>query len=249
MSRAAFPKQAMILTAGRGTRLGELGRRRAKVLIEVDDTPLLSHHLRYLSWHGVERVVINASHLAEQLEEFARRHHAPPELQVSIESEPLGTAGGVIKARPMFASGRLLVIYGDVMAGEDLRPMAALHDQHRPGATLAVYHSDRVETKGVMELSGSRITTFREKDPTLTSGWVNAGIYVIELDWLARYPSDRPLDFGLDIFPAALRAGDELRAFRLDDPVLDIGTEPDLAEARRRGLPALSGVDAPSGRA
>lgn len=229
----------MILAAGRGTRLGPVGERRAKVLVEIDDRPLLAHQLRYLSAQGIERVVVNASHLADQLKDFVRKHSPPPTLELVVEPEALGTAGGVRNALPRFSSDPVLVLYGDVITPEGLAPMGDLHELERPVATLAVYRSDDVREKGVVDLSGSKVTSFQEKDPDLTSGWVNAGIYIVEPDWLRRHPDDRPLDFGFDLFPDALAAGEDLRAYRLGAPVFDLGTLPQLAEARERGLPQV----------
>ena len=239
----AFPKQAMILAAGRGTRLGALGERQAKALVEIDGKPLLAHQLAYLEAHGISRVVVNASHLAEQVEAFAKDHPGVIELEVVVESEPLGTAGGVRNALGRFTSDPLLVVYGDVVSGEDLRPLGDAHERFRPAATLAVYHSDRAQQKGVVELSGSRVTAFHEKDPNRTSGWVNAGIYVVDPGWVGGFADGAPLDFGFDLFPAALASGRELRAHRLSAPVLDVGTLDDLARARARGLPALARLD------
>jgi len=227
----------MILAAGRGTRLGDEGKRRAKALVDIGGDPLLAHQLHYLGSQGVERVVINASHLAEQVEEFAGRHADPPQLEVVLEAEALGTAGGVINALPSFLPGSILVLYGDVIATEDLGPMASVHQQGHPVATLAVYHSDAAQAKGVVELSDSTVTAFHEKDPGRSSGWVNAGIYLVEPEWLRGFTLDGPLDFGFDLFPAALEGGQELRAHRLEQAVLDIGTPADLALARERGLP------------
>jgi NDP-sugar pyrophosphorylase family protein len=235
------PTEAMVLAAGRGTRLGDLGERQAKTLIEIGGEPLLARQLRYLREHGIERVIINGSHLVEQLQEFASEHRGKPDLQLVVESEPLGTAGGTVNALPLFEGDPILVLYGDVLLTEGIDPLIALHAKHRPVATLGVFHSDDASAKGVVELSDSRVTGFHEKDRAKTSGWVNAGVYVIEPSWLAEW-SDRkpPLDFGFDLFPAALAVGGEIRAHRLARPVLDIGTPADLARARELGS-ALQG--------
>ena len=68
--RLEQPKTAMILAAGRGTRLGALGRKKAKSLLELDGKPLIQHHIEKLRGAGFEKIVINVSHLAEQLKEF-----------------------------------------------------------------------------------------------------------------------------------------------------------------------------------
>lgn len=225
----------MILAAGRGTRLGALGRRQAKTLIEFEGMPLLEHHLRYLERHGVSRVVVNASHLASQIEAFADGFAGPPSLEVIVEQEALGTAGGVINALTALSDDPLLVLYGDVIVREEIGPMAAVHDHGDRVATLAVYHSDQAEGKGVVELEGEAVTGFREKDPEVESGWINAGIYIVEPGWLAGFAGRPPLDFGFDLFPAALASGLGLGAYKLADPVLDIGTPADLASAESDG--------------
>jgi NDP-sugar pyrophosphorylase family protein len=232
----SFPEQAMILAAGRATRLGALGRERAKTLIEIDGRPLLEHHLRYLGDQGVTRVVVNASHLAEQLVDFASGWQGPPALEVAVEDEPLGTAGGVIDALGRFEPGPLAVVYGDIIVSEPLARMGALHAGSGAVATLAVFDSDDVAAKGVVELEGDRITGFREKDPEIAEGWVNAGVYVIDPSLLDGFAAADHPDFGHDVFPAALAAGRDLRAHKLAAPVLDIGTPTDLARARAGGL-------------
>jgi mannose-1-phosphate guanylyltransferase len=234
-----FPEQAMILGAGRGTRLGRLGERIPKVLVQIDGVPLLARQLDYLVAHGVESVVVNASHLAGQIEEFARGREDGPAITVVVESEPLGTAGGVINALPHLSRAPLLVLYGDVVCGEGLGLMSELHDCETPAATIAVYNSDQAEAKGVVEIDGSAVTNFYEKDPERATGWVNAGIYIVEVDWLSRFPSGEFLDFGFDVFPAALRGQESIRAHRLREPVIDVGTPEDLETAREAGLPPV----------
>jgi len=225
------PKQAIVLAAGRGSRLGALGEQCAKALVEIAGKPLLAHQLAYLASLGVERVVVNASHLAEQVIDFAATHRGAPKLEVVVEPELLGTAGGVANALPLLSPGPVWILYGDVVVRDDLQPMATAHTSHDSVATLAVYHSRRIEGKGVLDLDESLVTGFHEKVATRGAGWVNAGIYLIETEWVARFPVDAPLDFGFDIFPAALAAGESLRAYRLAEPVLDIGTPESLARA------------------
>ena len=222
----------MILAAGRGTRLGSLGRRVAKALVEVGGEPLLARQLRYLRASGVEQAVVNASHLADQIESFAAGWSGGPRLEVSIEAEPLGTAGGVRAALDRFSDEPILVLYGDVIAREGLGPLGDLHRREQPFATIAVYHSGGAEEKGVVDLDGTLVTAFHEKDPARTAGWVNAGIYVVEPAWLRGYPAGEFLDFGFDLFPAALAGDGEIRAHRLAEPVLDVGTPADLARAQ-----------------
>src|SRR4051812_50224734 len=91
---------AMILGAGRGTRLAELRLDVPKVMVDIGGRPLLERQIDYLAREGIERVVINAHHLAEAIESFARKHTGSVELTVVTEPELLGTAGGGRNAPP-----------------------------------------------------------------------------------------------------------------------------------------------------
>src|SRR5437588_12121913 len=104
----------MILAAGRGTRLGALGLRIPKALVEIGGEPLLARQLNYLEGAGVERIVVNAHHLADQIVEFVAQHRGSVQVDVSFEPELLGTAGGVRAAIDRFNDASpIVVIYGD----------------------------------------------------------------------------------------------------------------------------------------
>src|SRR5688500_16793312 len=111
---------AMILAAGRGTRLGDLGRAIPKVLVEVGGEPLLARHLRYLEGQGVRRVVLNVHHLASQVRAWVHEYPGPLDVICVEEPELLGTAGSVRNALDHLLPGPFLVLYGDVLFDADL---------------------------------------------------------------------------------------------------------------------------------
>lgn len=225
---------AMVLGAGRGTRLGELGRRVPKVLVDVAGRPLLARQLDYLEREGVGRVVVNAHHLADAVLAFAAAYRGPVDLEVVVETDLLGTAGGVRNALPRLGSDAFVVLYGDVVVDVSLAAILAEHRRARAQATLTVYATSAVEGKGTVELgAGGEVLRFREKSPDVVPpALVNAGLYVVEPNLLAGLPPGRELDFGLDVFPSALRDGARLQGFRLPRPVIDMGTPEGLAAAR-----------------
>jgi NDP-sugar pyrophosphorylase family protein len=230
---------AMILAAGLGTRLGDLGRAEPKALIDIAGKPLLQRQLEFLERQGVDRVVINAHHLAPRIVDFADRYRGPLEVRCVVEPELLGTAGGVRNVLDALGPGAFLVLYGDVVVQEELEPLVGHHSRRQPAATLAVYEAASGEAKGVVEMdASSRVTGFREK-PELGPGSVliNAGLYVVEPALIETLAPGVFADFGQDVFPAALAAGLEIEAVRLTAPVIDIGTPEGLAHAREVASP------------
>ncbi|HWD63588.1 MAG TPA: NDP-sugar synthase [Solirubrobacteraceae bacterium] len=225
---------AMILAAGLGTRLGALGAATPKILIDVGGRPLLARHLDYLAAMGVDRVVINLHHHADQVEAYITSHNAPVEVTCVREVSLLGTAGGVRNALDELTPGPLLVIYGDVLFPDPVDVMLEQHRSTDAAATIAVHGAASTTGKGVVEVAGSgRVLRFVEKGgKTDGPALINSGIYVLNESVLDGVAGGGFSDFGSDIFPALLAEGKIIWSYRLPRPVIDIGTPEGLALAR-----------------
>ena len=95
--------QAMILAAGKGTRLRPLTLKTPKPLIEVGGQPLIVWHIKALQAAGITDITINASYLADKLmDELGDGSQFGVRLQWSVEEDaPLETAGGIFHALQM----------------------------------------------------------------------------------------------------------------------------------------------------
>lgn len=227
----------MILAAGRGTRLGDLGRTVPKALVKVGGEPLLARQIRYLKDGGAERIVINAHHLADQVESFVAEHPQVADIEVVVEPELLGTAGGVRNALPLLGEEAFVVLYGDVIVDAPIGAILETHRQTRVSATLTLYRTAEVDGKGTVELaSDGMVSAFHEKTSSSVDGYayVNAGLYVVEPSLVQDLPSGEELDFGHDVFPAALAQEQKLTTYVLDVPVIDVGTPTMLEIAHER---------------
>ncbi|MDQ4023905.1 MAG: nucleotidyltransferase family protein [Actinomycetota bacterium] len=222
----------MILAAGRGTRLGALGRSTPKVLVDVGGRPLLQRHLEYLEREGFSRVVLNAHHLAAQITAFVASYAGPLEICCVLEARALGTAGGVRNALPLLEPGPFLVLYGDVLVEEPLAPLFELHQENGAVATLVVHWDGSAKGKGVVRADvNGRVTGFEEKSQSSGRALVNSGVYVVEPELVSSVPAGTPTDFGHHVFPSALDRGLPIFSYPISDPVIDIGTPRGLALA------------------
>ncbi|HTT57186.1 MAG TPA: sugar phosphate nucleotidyltransferase [Opitutaceae bacterium] len=133
--------KAMVLAAGRGTRLRPLTDARPKALVEVGGRTLLEHVLRRLGAAGVTEVIINLHHLGAQIPPFLERHRNFGLERVAFSDEPLllGTGGGLKQAAAFFDDGRPFLLHNvDVLSDIDLRALLAVHRRNHALATLAV---------------------------------------------------------------------------------------------------------------
>ncbi len=181
----------LVLAAGKGTRLGDLGRSTPKVLVPIGSRPLLDLHLDHLAAQGARRVVVNAHHLADQIVAHVDRYRGRLEIEVLVEPTLLGTAGAAINALDALGGETFLVLYGDVMIFERLAPLLAAHRAAGADGTLTVYERADTRAKGVVEVDADgRVESFAEKDPERSGpGLVNAGLYVLEPRVLEGFPA------------------------------------------------------------
>ncbi|WP_420456096.1 sugar phosphate nucleotidyltransferase [Rubrivirga sp.] len=139
---------AMILAAGLGTRLRPLTHHTPKALVEVDGVPMLERVARRLIDAGADRVLVNVSYLADQVQayidgaDWRTGTGEPVEVVVSDEPDgPLETGGGIKKAAGFFRrDAPFLVHNADILTDVDLGALWRAQRDAADGriATLAV---------------------------------------------------------------------------------------------------------------
>lgn len=129
----------MILAAGLGTRMRPLTDTLPKPLVKVAGRPLIDHVLDRLAEAGVERVVVNVHHLADQMQRHLAQRKQP---QIVISDERgllLGTGGGVKKALPELGDAPFFHINSDTIWIDGVKPnLARLADAFDPAAMDAL---------------------------------------------------------------------------------------------------------------
>ena len=93
-------KHAMILAAGLGTRMKPLTLEIPKPLIKVGGKKLLERSINLLENHGVEQIIINIHHLADQIEKFVLNIKSKAKIIISNEKDLLLDTGGGVKEGP-----------------------------------------------------------------------------------------------------------------------------------------------------
>lgn len=183
--------RAVILCAGRGTRLGSLTMDCPKPMLPINSIPLLGHIVRNMVAASVTEIGINLHYLPESIREYlgdgSRWRIA---VHYFYEKQLLGTAGALV---PMFdwlqEDDEFLVSYGDIVTDQDLRLLLEAHRKRNSFATLLV-HSRQVSNSVVTMDGDGRIRSFLERpvgqpdrsiDATSDTGqnWVNSGVQIL----------------------------------------------------------------------
>lgn len=138
---------AFLLAAGHGTRLRPLTLHRPKPLVPVCGVAMLDYALALCRGHGLNRVVVNAHHLAEQIQGWAADR---ADVEVSVETpELLGTGGGLRLVGDRLAE-RIAVVNGDTLCDVDLTALLAAVPQGGSAMALRPHLSDAESRYGVV---------------------------------------------------------------------------------------------------
>jgi mannose-1-phosphate guanylyltransferase len=261
--------KALILAAGKGTRLKELTRDCPKPMLPIGDMPLLAHHLHWLRRHGISEIAINLHHAPEVITDyFGEGHQFGVKLHYSHEETLLGTAGAAKRVQGFLSQTidqpfdqSFVVVYGDVFTNLNLRRLVHFHQMRMnqaqmkqtptPAMTLALYQVPNPTECGLVELDVmGQIVRFTEKPPAdqVFTRLANAGIIVCAASVLDAIPLETVFDFGLDLFPMYLEAQTPLfgQEVQEDEYVIDIGTPDGYQRAKEVHMRSASSLLAAS---
>ncbi|NEO62663.1 MAG: NDP-sugar synthase [Moorea sp. SIO4G2] len=242
--------KAMILAAGKGTRVRPITYTIPKPLIPILQKPVMEFLLELLRQHGFDQIVVNVSHLANEIESYFRDgQRFGVEISYSFEGrivdgqlvgEALGSAGGMRKIQDFypFFDDTFVVLCGDALIDLDLTAALKFHKEKGAIATLVAkpVPREQVSSYGVVVTDETgRIKAFQEKpsvEEALSTN-INTGIYIFEPEIFKYIPSGQEYDIGGELFPKLVETGAPFYAVPMDFQWVDIGKVPDYWRAVR----------------
>jgi mannose-1-phosphate guanylyltransferase len=224
--------KALVLIGGFGTRLRPITYTLPKQLIPIAGKPVLYHVFDLLP-RDLDEVVLAMGYKAEVLSAYVRDHPPPWPVRTVVETEPLGTGGGMKNAEAHLSDPYFL-LNSDVIASVDLASVRAFHRDRGGVGTMTLAEVEDTRPYGVAALGArDRIEKFVEKpEPQdAPSHWINAGIAIFARSVVDRIPPGRAVSFEKEIVPGLLAEG--VYGYRLDKYWDDAGTPERLLRSQR----------------
>lgn len=171
--------KAMILAAGLGTRLKPFTEHHPKALAIVNGKSLLQRNIEYLQVYGMNEVVVNVHHFADQIiDTIEKKNGWGSKVTISNESdEVLETGGGLLRAKAFFDNeAKWLVMNADILTDLDLTKMLEadkVFDACAEGemvATLAV--TSRITSRNLIFNTAGTLCGWRN-NATNQEKWAN----------------------------------------------------------------------------
>lgn len=197
---------ALLLAAGLGTRLRPLTDTIPKCLVPIRGRPLLAYWLDLLVGGGIDRIVVNAHHLADQVARFVAQSPHRGRVELAREERLLGTGGSVLRHRARMGEGPFLLAHADNLTRFDLAAFLARHRARPAGCalTMMTFETRTPESCGIVEVDARGVVVaFEEKPRAPRSRLANGAVYVLEpeaVDALAALGKEAP-DVSTELLP------------------------------------------------
>ncbi len=231
-----FPKKAVILAGGKGTRLYPITKEIPKPLLPINKKPIINYLVDLFFSQGVKEiaVLINKDH-QEDFEWWKRRYYPAVKIIFSQETEPLGTFGGLYFLKDWLAGERFFFTNGDELKKIDLAEMAKFHQKAGTVATIALVKVPNPQDYGVVLCESDLVKEFLEKPSpaqilkkfgagkNLPSNYINSGLYLFSSEIFHYHPGPKFLMAEKDLFPK-LAEEKKLAGFCFDGKWMDCGT-------------------------
>ncbi len=178
-------KHAMILAAGLGTRMKPLTLKTPKPLIKIGKRNLLERSIELLENHGVEQIIINVHHLANQIETFIT--DLKPKVRITISSEKdllLDTGGGVKKGTKIFDEKPFFILNPDTLWSskylEEMKSLEKIYFKIKKPCLLLVKKKLSLDNsfKGDFNLNNNIVSKGKEND------FIFTGLQLIERNYI-----------------------------------------------------------------
>jgi UDP-N-acetylglucosamine diphosphorylase / glucose-1-phosphate thymidylyltransferase / UDP-N-acetylgalactosamine diphosphorylase / glucosamine-1-phosphate N-acetyltransferase / galactosamine-1-phosphate N-acetyltransferase len=227
--------KAIILAAGRGTRMGSLTADIPKPMLVAAGKPLLEHILDRMREAGVDHVLLVVGYRREVIQE----HFAGYELDIeyAVQETLDGTGRAVALGRGFAGGDPFLVTFGDIVCeSADYRGIIDDHVE-AAGVLGAKWLDDPYQGAAIYEENGV-VRSIIEKPPkgTSTTHWNSAGLYTFEpelFDYLDRLDTSPRGEYELTSAVAAMIAdGRRMLLYAIQGSWRDVGRPEDLPIAQ-----------------
>jgi dTDP-glucose pyrophosphorylase len=214
--------KAVVLAAGRGTRMRELTNDLPKPMIEVRAKPVLQHIVEGLRDAGVRSFLVIVGYHAEMVRNFfGDGRHYNVDIEYATQTVQDGTGRVVNLARNFVGESPFVLSYGDILISPvNYKRAVDLHDDCE--AIITVTRGEDVSKGGAVFVNEQmELTDLREKpkpgEPT--SPWYNAGLYAFRpsvFEFIAKLkPSPRGEYELTDAIRDLARSGKKVKALEL----------------------------------
>ncbi len=225
--------KAVILAAGKGTRLLPLTENTPKSLVKINGVPMLNRMLKQLKDVGISEVVVIVHHLKEKVIDYCNNFQG---IKVTcVEQEEMkGTADAVLCAEGHINERFLCLGVDSYFETSMLKELVSLE-----GNVITCVEVEETSRYGILAVNGNEVTEIVEKPNDPPSNFANMSVYIFPIEIFDAckevVPSARGELEVTDAINSLIEKGVSFSYFKAEK-ILDIGTPEQLKEAEELNL-------------
>ena len=153
-----YKPQAMIFSAGLGTRFKPWTDKHPKALAVINRKTLLQRNIEYLQQYGITDVIVNVHHFADQIIDAIEKNKGwGSNIIISDETDSvLETGGGLLKAKHLFKPGqKFITLNVDMLPDLNIHDLLAFHEANKPLISMSV--SNRKTSRNLLFDAANRL--------------------------------------------------------------------------------------------
>lgn len=223
--------ECIILAGGLGTRLQGVIGNQPKCMAPVNGLPFLHYIFNYLEQQSCTRAILSLGHKHEVVLDWLQTETRSFEIDHVIETEPLGTGGGIQLAMQKAITDNVVVLNGDTMFCVDTTALLHVHKQTNAGTTLSLKEMHNFDRYGVVNKNDQGLITSFEEKKHRDTGLINGGVYAINKNYFFSKHLPQKFSFEKDYLEAFVKEG-KFQSYISKEYFIDIGIPEDYSKAQ-----------------
>lgn len=233
MIRKAIRK-AMVLAAGRGSRMGSLTADVPKPMLPIEGRPMLEHIVERLEQAGIGEILIVVGYRRELIEE-----HFRDRVRFVTQEVAEGTASAVRLGRDFAAGEPFLLTFGDILChASNYRGICEIQEREDAAAVVGVKWAEDPWQGAAVYADDARVVTRIIEKPApgaSTTHWNSAGLYAfgpVVFEEIERVPKSPRGEYEItSAVEQMIEGGRPVRMFEMRGAWRDVGRPEDLDAA------------------
>jgi D-glycero-alpha-D-manno-heptose 1-phosphate guanylyltransferase len=231
---------AIILAGGFGTRLQTVVKDIPKPMAPIRSKPFLAYLIDYCSSQKIRRIILSTGYKHEVIQNYFGSEYKNVSISYSIEDEPLGTGGAILKAALGSEEEEFFILNGDTFFNINFQEFYAAHSFRQTHLSLALKTMKNFDRYGAVITDASgKIISFTEKS-FYAHGNINGGIYILNKKLFSEVKLKGKFSFEKDLMEQFVSQF-PFYGFPFDDYFIDIGIPEDYRRAQNE-LTQITGL-------
>ncbi len=214
--------KAIILAGGEGKRLRSVINDVPKPMAPINGKPFLEYLILQLRKQNIKDIIFSIGYKGSIIKSyFQDGGNWDINIEYSEEDKPLGTGGALRKAGELIDDEQFIVMNGDSFFDIEFKQLISFHKEKQAVATISLAYAETIERYGHVEIGNDgEITKFVEKGNSVSSGYINGGIYILNSELINKIPLGQ-VSLETEVLPNLINRG--LFGMKFKSFFIDIG--------------------------